>query len=84
MALILHGGSIKTAFGYVPSSRPDTPSVLRQASYAQNLPLMGPDADPEGWRTYDPVVVRGVMFKTRPVQVACAVSTSVLSILTDG
>ncbi|KAK0223391.1 hypothetical protein IW262DRAFT_1269466 [Armillaria fumosa] len=67
---------IKTAFGYVPSSRPDTPSVLRQASYAQNLPLVGPDADPEGWRTHDPVVVRGVMFKTRPVQVACTISLS--------
>ncbi len=49
----------------------------------RTLPLIGPDADPEGWRTYDPIVVRGVMFKTRPVQVECAVSTSVLSILTD-
>ncbi|KAK0193943.1 hypothetical protein F5146DRAFT_1033401 [Armillaria mellea] len=67
---------IKTAFGYVPSSRPDTPSVLRQASYAQNLPLVGPDADPEGWRTYDPVAIRGVMFKSRPVQVACTISVS--------
>ncbi|KAG7451337.1 uncharacterized protein BT62DRAFT_927015 [Guyanagaster necrorhizus] len=67
---------IKTAFGYVPSSRPDAPSVLRQASYSENLPLMGPDVDPEGWRTHDPVVIRGIMFKTRPVQIECTISFS--------
>lgn len=53
---------IKTAFGYVSSSRPDAPSLLRQIAYQQFLPVPGPLSDPEGWKTLRPVAIRGTMF----------------------
>ena len=66
--------SIKTAFGYVPSTRPDAPSLLRQLVYQDGLPLPGPSTDPEGWKTLRTVPVRGVMFKSRRVEARCTVS----------
>ncbi|RXW17835.1 hypothetical protein EST38_g8027 [Candolleomyces aberdarensis] len=65
---------IKTAFGYVPSSRPEAPSILRQLVYQEKLPLPGPSTDPEGWKTLRPVSARGCMFKTRPVEARCTLS----------
>jgi hypothetical protein len=70
------GVRIKTAFGYVPSSRPELPSVLRQLAYQQNTPLPGPHYDPQGWKTLRPVPARGVMYKSRQVEVQCTVSMS--------
>ncbi|KAF8150704.1 hypothetical protein B0H34DRAFT_149037 [Crassisporium funariophilum] len=67
---------ITTAFGYVPSSRPDPPSMLRQLAYQQFLPLPGPSSDPEGWKTVRPVAVRGTMFKTHRVDAKCTLSIS--------
>ncbi|EAU85673.2 hypothetical protein CC1G_10945 [Coprinopsis cinerea okayama7 len=67
---------IKTAFGYVPSTRPEPPSLLRQLAYQENLPLPDPATDPEGWKTLRPVSVRGFMFKTRPVEARCTLSIS--------
>jgi hypothetical protein len=67
---------IKTPFGYVPFSRPAAPSLFRQLVYQQNLPLPGPSADPEGWKTLRPVSARGVMFRTRPVEVRCTLSVA--------
>lgn len=66
--------SICTAFGYVPSTRPEAPSVLRQLVYQEKLPLPGPFADPEGWKILRPVSARGLMFKTRPVEARCTLS----------
>ncbi|KAF5342240.1 hypothetical protein D9611_001661 [Ephemerocybe angulata] len=65
---------LKTAFGYVPSSRPDAPSLLRQLVYQEKLPLPSPANDPEGWKTLRPVSARGLMFKTRPVEARCTLA----------
>ncbi|TFK27772.1 hypothetical protein FA15DRAFT_685673 [Coprinopsis marcescibilis] len=65
---------IKTAFGYIPSSRPEPPSILRQLVYQEKLPLPIPSSDPEGWKTLRPVSVRGLMFKTRPIEARCTLS----------
>ncbi|KAF8968052.1 hypothetical protein BDZ97DRAFT_449634 [Flammula alnicola] len=65
---------IKTAFGYVPSTRPDPPSLLRQLAYQQFLPLPGPLSDPEGWKTLRPVTVRGTMFGVHRAEAKCTLS----------
>ncbi|KAF8905074.1 hypothetical protein CPB84DRAFT_1894808 [Gymnopilus junonius] len=65
---------IKTAFGYVPSTRPEPPSLLRQIAYQQFLPLPGPFSDPEGWKTLRPVSVRGVMFNAQRAESKCTLS----------
>ncbi|KAG5338117.1 hypothetical protein C0989_008195 [Termitomyces sp. Mn162] len=65
---------IKTAFGYVPSIRPEQASLLRQLSYQQNTPLAGPSIDPEGWKTLRAVSARALMFRSRQVEVQCLLS----------
>ncbi|GLB40290.1 hypothetical protein LshimejAT787_0801610 [Lyophyllum shimeji] len=65
---------IKTAFGYVPSTRPEPPSMLRQLAYQQCTPLPGPHCDPDGWKTLRPVTARGLMYRSRPVEVQCHLS----------
>jgi len=42
---------LQTLFNYVPCIKPDPPSPLRQLSYENRSPLLGPEADPEGWKT---------------------------------
>ena len=66
--------SIKTAFGYVPSTRPDPPSLLKQMAYQQFLPLPGPLSDPDGWKKLRPVALRGVAFKSHKAEARCTVS----------
>ncbi|KJA16442.1 hypothetical protein HYPSUDRAFT_147727 [Hypholoma sublateritium FD-334 SS-4] len=65
---------IMTAFGYVSSSRPDAPSLLRQIAYQQFLPVPGPLSDPEGWKTLRPVAVRGTMFSVHRVEAKATLS----------
>ncbi|KAF9466644.1 hypothetical protein BDZ94DRAFT_1157821 [Collybia nuda] len=65
---------IKTAFGYVPSSRPEPPSMLRQLAYQQNTPLPSPHHDPQGWKTLRPVSARGILYKSHQVEVQCTLS----------
>jgi hypothetical protein len=65
---------IKTAFGYVPSTRPEAPSLLRQLAYQQFLPVPGPLSDPEGWKTMRPVAVRGTMFSVHRAEAKATVS----------
>ncbi|KAJ7678977.1 hypothetical protein DFH06DRAFT_974169 [Mycena polygramma] len=65
---------IKTRFGYIPSTRPDPPSALRQLAYRENSILPGPEVDPAGWRTSSTAVVRGTIFKTRQAAVHCMLS----------
>ncbi|KAJ6576649.1 hypothetical protein DFH09DRAFT_1149928 [Mycena vulgaris] len=65
---------IKTRFGYIPSIRPDAPSVLRQLAYRENSILPGPEVDPAGWKTSTTAVVRGTVFKTRQAAVHCVLS----------
>ncbi|KAJ7158556.1 hypothetical protein C8R46DRAFT_394511 [Mycena filopes] len=65
---------IKTRFGYIPSIRPDPPSLLRQLAYRENSLLPGPEVDPAGWKTSSPAVIRGSIFKTRQATVHCMLS----------
>lgn len=65
---------LQTMFAYVPSTRPDPPSLLRQLAYRENSPLLGPEADPEGWESFPPIKVPGTVFNTRYVQASCIVS----------
>ncbi|KAG6812365.1 hypothetical protein H0H92_003176 [Tricholoma furcatifolium] len=65
---------IKTAFGYVPSTRPGQASMLRQIAYQQGTSLPGPNADPEGWKTLRPVSARAVMYRSQKVEVQCQLS----------
>ncbi|KAL0954347.1 hypothetical protein HGRIS_003341 [Hohenbuehelia grisea] len=63
--------TITTAFGYVPSSRPQPPSMLRQLAYQEGCPLPGPEVDPEGWQILPPFVARGVVFSARMAEARC-------------
>ncbi|KAK0480075.1 hypothetical protein IW261DRAFT_110475 [Armillaria novae-zelandiae] len=65
---------IQTMFGYVPLIRPAAPSLLRQLAYQEHSPLLGPDADPDGWQQVSSFTVKGTVFKDREVQVNCVVS----------
>ncbi|ESK95334.1 hypothetical protein Moror_3906 [Moniliophthora roreri MCA 2997] len=65
---------IRTPFGYVPSSRPEPPSLLRQLAYEQNLPIPGPHFDVEGWKTLGTTIARGIVFHGREAEVQCTLS----------
>lgn len=67
---------LETTFTYIPISKPESFSLLRQLAYQENSPLMGPDADPEGWHTSAPISIRGTVFKNRVVEAHCTVSGS--------
>ncbi|KAA1477188.1 hypothetical protein DENSPDRAFT_808294 [Dentipellis sp. KUC8613] len=61
--------TLTTSFGYRPRSAAQPPSVLRLLAYQERSPLLGPDADPEGWKSF-PVTIQGTLFNTRPVTVS--------------
>ena len=61
-------------FNYIPLARPSPPTILRQLAYQQGQPLVGPEGDPDGWKTLDPVQVVGTLFKTVTVEAQCTVS----------
>lgn len=65
---------IDTAFAYVPYTKPESPSLLRQLAYTERCPLPGPEADPGGWKTFVPVVARGTLLPDHPVNVECTLS----------
>ncbi|KAJ8494406.1 hypothetical protein ONZ45_g13242 [Pleurotus djamor] len=66
---------LTTPFGYVPTSRPDVPSELRQLAYEQNCPsLPGPEADPEGWLSMPTIPVRGMVFNSRHLEARCTIA----------
>jgi len=60
---------VRTAFGYIPSTRPDAPSLLRQLAYQQFLPIPNPTIDPDGWKGLRPVIVRGIIAGSQRVEV---------------
>ncbi|KAF9041999.1 hypothetical protein BDZ89DRAFT_1128688 [Hymenopellis radicata] len=62
---------IQTMIAYVPLTRPDPPSFLRRLAYQENSPLLGPEADPEGWQLLPPCSVNGTLFSNRQVNVNC-------------
>jgi len=66
--------TITTAFGYVPSNRPEPSSTLRQLAYQEGCPVPGPDVDPSGWKTLRSFVARGVVFNARMAEARCSLS----------
>ncbi|PSR81579.1 hypothetical protein PHLCEN_2v6345 [Hermanssonia centrifuga] len=71
---LLH--SLMTSFFYTPLTRAEPPSALRQASYINGHPIIGPDGDPEGWKVLPTVQIAGTLFNTRSVSVECTLSFS--------
>ncbi|KAL4249714.1 hypothetical protein ABKN59_006124 [Abortiporus biennis] len=59
---------------YTPVIKPTIPSPLRQLAYAEEHPLIGPDGDPEGWHSLEPVTIRGTIFNSRNVEAICTLS----------
>ncbi|KAJ6562567.1 hypothetical protein B0H19DRAFT_1260136 [Mycena capillaripes] len=55
---------VTCTFGYFSMQQPGPPSELRRLAYQENSPLLGPDADPEGWHT-QPVSAKGKIFASR-------------------
>ncbi|KAM5535990.1 hypothetical protein V8D89_010430, partial [Ganoderma adspersum] len=62
------GSKLSVPFTYVPLARPSPPTILRQLAYQQDTEIVGPDGDPEGWKTFNPMKVEGVLFKKMSVE----------------
>jgi hypothetical protein len=69
-------GRLSTNFAFIPRTVAEPPSASRARAYAEGGVVVGPDADPEGWKVYDPVKITGTLFGTREVSVQCTVSDS--------
>ncbi|KAF7424449.1 hypothetical protein PC9H_009756 [Pleurotus ostreatus] len=65
---------LTATFGYLPIIRPMAPSPLRQLAYQENSPILGPEADPEGWHTVPSTWVKGNVFGKRSVSIHCTLS----------
>ena len=72
--------SINTAFAYIPRTKPEPTSLLRQLAYQELSPLPGPDSDPDGWKNLDPVTCRGYILPHHPVNIQCTVRDRIPSI----
>jgi hypothetical protein len=64
---------LRTVFGFTPLTTPPLPSPLRQLAYQEDSPLLGPSADPEGWKFLSNFTVDGVLFG-RPIKVECTLA----------
>ncbi|KAF9534572.1 hypothetical protein CPB83DRAFT_878940 [Crepidotus variabilis] len=53
---------LNAPIAYAPDIHPGAPSVLRQLAYSQRSRIPGPLADPFGWTTLPPAIVRGRFF----------------------
>ncbi|KAI0635876.1 hypothetical protein C8Q77DRAFT_1155628 [Trametes polyzona] len=70
------GSKLTVPLTYIPLARPSPPSVLRQLAYQADHPLVGPDGDPDGWKTLGPIRITGVLFKTVPLEADCVFNVS--------
>ncbi|KAI1797174.1 hypothetical protein LXA43DRAFT_877820 [Ganoderma leucocontextum] len=68
------GRKLVVSFDYVPLARPSPPTILRQLAYQQDTAIVGPDDDPEGWKTLEPMKLNGRLFKKIPVEALCTLS----------
>ncbi|KAJ3785368.1 hypothetical protein GGU10DRAFT_355079 [Lentinula aff. detonsa] len=66
--------NLQMAWIYIPASRPDPPSQLRQLAYQENSPLLGPEVDLKGWYTLPSAKVNGTLFKNRVIEVTLELS----------
>ncbi|KAI5122906.1 hypothetical protein M0805_007584 [Coniferiporia weirii] len=63
-----------TQFGFAPRVRPPAPSLLRRSAYQENTPLLGPEADVDGWEVLPPITICGKVFGVRNVEATCTFS----------
>ncbi|KAK0446289.1 hypothetical protein EV421DRAFT_1933444 [Armillaria borealis] len=61
-------------FAYVPLRFAQPPSPLRQLALREGSLLPGPNIDPEGWQTSEPIKISGVLFNTKRVEAECTLS----------
>ncbi|KAK0500298.1 hypothetical protein EDD18DRAFT_1149347 [Armillaria luteobubalina] len=61
-------------FAYVPLRFAQPPTPLRQLALREGSPLLGPNIDPEGWQTSEPIKISGVLFNTKRVEAECTLS----------
>ena len=62
------------SFVYIPRWVALPPSALRRLAYSEGSPLLGPDADPEGWKVLPAVTIAGTLFEAKSVEVTATVS----------
>ncbi|KAI0255041.1 hypothetical protein BJV78DRAFT_1279651 [Lactifluus subvellereus] len=67
---------LSTSFAFLPRTVADPPSPLRALVYAEGEAILGPDADPEGWKVYEPVKIAGTLFTARDVSVQCTLAVA--------
>ncbi|KAN0093272.1 hypothetical protein V8E55_004056 [Tylopilus felleus] len=58
-----------TTFAYVSVTRPELPSPMLLKAYNEDLPLVGPESDPDGWHTLAPLTVQGKLFDSHAAEV---------------
>ncbi|KZS92454.1 hypothetical protein SISNIDRAFT_510742 [Sistotremastrum niveocremeum HHB9708] len=61
--------TLATSVAHYPRRRPPPPSDLQRASYIDGGQMVGPDADPAGWKVLPPVKIQGTLFDTKQVEV---------------
>ncbi|KAJ7669554.1 hypothetical protein DFH06DRAFT_1084323 [Mycena polygramma] len=64
---------VTCTFAYFSMQQPGPPSALRSLAYQENSPLLGPDADPEGWSTQS-ILIKGKVFASRELEATCTFS----------
>ncbi|KAF8485983.1 hypothetical protein DFH94DRAFT_162838 [Russula ochroleuca] len=67
---------LSTHFGFLPCTVAKPPSPLRALAYVEGGVILGPHADPEGWKVFDPVTITGTLFKAREVSVECTLAVA--------
>ncbi|KAF8271168.1 hypothetical protein EI94DRAFT_615456 [Lactarius quietus] len=65
---------LSMSFAFVPRTVADPPSPLRALVYSEGGMILGPDADPQGWKVFDPIKITGTLFNVRDVTVQHTVS----------
>ncbi|KAJ7252467.1 hypothetical protein C8J57DRAFT_1077472, partial [Mycena rebaudengoi] len=60
--------------GVFSMRQPGPPSGLRQLAYQENSPLLGPEADPEGWQSLPSISISGLLFSVLAVDVKCTLA----------
>ncbi|TDL25704.1 hypothetical protein BD410DRAFT_895932 [Rickenella mellea] len=68
--------TLSTSFAYVPRIRAPPPSALRLLAYSEGDHLVGPEGDPQGWKTLPPVTVKGTLFDTKGIEIECILAVA--------
>ncbi|TFK50169.1 hypothetical protein OE88DRAFT_1661768 [Heliocybe sulcata] len=54
---------------FLPRTRGDAPTSVRQKAYESGQPLPGPDIDPDGWKDLAPLTLKGILFGSKEVEI---------------